>query len=229
MKNHDHGITSLCFDTKRRWWHDVHKVTLFLTQVIRCFWAFRDTGRNCVTVFGSARFPSSHPHYKLGVQLGTALVKAGYYVMTGGGPGIMEAANRGARKGKGLSLGCTIHLPHEQKANKYIDRSVDTRYFFARKLALTRHACAFIAMPGGFGTLDELFEMVTLIQTEHMKNFPIVLIGKDFWKPMLQFLRKNCVEAGTIDAEEIQHLLFITDDIHEAITHINNTVQQGQA
>ena len=153
----------------------------------------------CVTVFGSARFTEEHPYYALAREVGQRLARAGFTVMTGGGPGIMEAANRGAKEAGGYSVGCNIELPQEQKPNPYLDRWVTFRHFFVRKLMLVKYSYAFIAMPGGFGTLDEIFETATLIQTHKIKDFPLVLVGKEYWRPLLDFLRGRLVEAKTID------------------------------
>ncbi len=170
----------------------------------------------CVTVFGSARFQEDHPYYKLAQQVGTRLVKEGYTVMTGGGPGIMEAANRGAREAGGRSLGCNIVLPKEQHANPYVDRFVEFEHFFVRKVMLVKYSQAFIIMPGGFGTLDEVFETVTLMQTEKIDKFPIVAMGGDFWKKLGRFIRDSLLAEGTISPEDVD-LFHLTDDIDEAM------------
>lgn len=164
----------------------------------------------CVTVFGSARFPESHPYYQFARETGEALARAGFTVMTGGGPGIMEAANRGAKDAGGRSVGCNIVLPLEQHPNPYLDTFVDFRYFFVRKLMLAKYSYAFVAMPGGFGTLDELFEITTLVQTRKVEDFPIVLAGSDYWRPMLDFLRDTMLRGGTIDPVDIDR--FIVSD-----------------
>jgi uncharacterized protein (TIGR00730 family) len=169
----------------------------------------------CVTVFGSARFGEDHPYYDLGRRVGAELAKAGFTVMTGGGPGIMEAANRGAREVGGRSVGCNIVLPHEQAPNPYLDTFVDFRYFFVRKLMLAKYSYAFVALPGGFGTLDELFEIATLVQTRKMDLFPIVLCGQDFWQPMLDFLSTSMIPEKTIDQADIDR--FILSDSPEEI------------
>ncbi len=169
-----------------------------------------------VTVFGSARFPEGHPHYELARQMGQSLAKAGYGVMTGGGPGIMEAANRGAREAGGLSLGANIHLPHEQRPNPYLDRVMTFEHFFVRKVMMVKYSRAFVIMPGGFGTLDELFEAMTLIQTGKMEAFPIVLMGTEFWNPMMEFFLERLVAEGTIAAEDID-LMRVTDSCDEAV------------
>ncbi len=169
-----------------------------------------------VTVFGSARFKEGHPHYELAREMGAALANAGYGVMTGGGPGIMEAANRGAREAGGLSLGANIHLPHEQRPNPYLDRVMTFEHFFVRKVMMVKYSKAFVIMPGGFGTLDELFEAITLIQTGKMEPFPIVLLGTEFWKPLVGFFAERLVAEGTIAPEDLE-LLCMTDSTAEAI------------
>ncbi|MFN6195909.1 MAG: TIGR00730 family Rossman fold protein, partial [Planctomycetota bacterium] len=139
----------------------------------------------CVTVFGSARFREDNRWYGMARDVGAGLARAGFTVMTGGGPGIMEAANRGAREAGGLSVGCNITLPHEQKHNPYLDRFVEFRYFFVRKVMLVKYSYAFVVLPGGFGTMDELFEAATLIQTRKIEDFPLVLMGTEYWRPLL--------------------------------------------
>ncbi len=170
----------------------------------------------CVTVFGSARFTEEHASYILARDIGQRLARAGFTVMTGGGPGIMEAANRGAKEGGGVSVGCNIELPQEQTPNPYLDKWVTFRHFFVRKLMLVKYSYAFIAMPGGFGTLDEIFETATLIQTHKIKDFPLILVGKEYWHPLLDFLHGRLVEAKTIDATDADHIL-ITDSADEAV------------
>ncbi len=173
----------------------------------------------CVTVFGSARFEEGHRHYELARAVGAELSRAGFTVMTGGGPGIMEAANRGAKEAGGPSVGCNIQLPMEQEPNAYLDKWVEFRYFFVRKLMLVKYSYAFIALPGGFGTLDEVFETATLIQTGKIANFPLILMGQSFWEPLLEFMDGTLIEAGTIDREDHERFL-ITDDPQEAVHHI---------
>jgi len=170
----------------------------------------------CVTVFGSARFKEDSPYYEMARQVGRELARAEFAVMTGGGPGIMEAANRGAREGGGLSLGCNIVLPLEQEPNAYLDRFIEFRYFFVRKVMLVKYSSAFIVLPGGFGTLDELFETVTLVQTRKVTQFPIILMGTDYWAPLLEFIRHSMVGAGTISPED-PGLISVTDSPERAI------------
>src|SRR5213594_991969 len=149
----------------------------------------------CVTVFGSARIKPGDPHYELAEKMGAALARLGFTVMTGGGPGIMEAANRGAKEVSGRSVGCNIELPFEQVSNAYLDRCVRLHYFFVRKALLIKYSYAFVVMPGGVGTLDELFEALTLIQNGKIKNFPIVIMGTDYWKELIDFIQKMAQRA----------------------------------
>ncbi|MBL9115239.1 MAG: TIGR00730 family Rossman fold protein [Verrucomicrobiaceae bacterium] len=172
----------------------------------------------CVTVFGSARFKEDHPYYVQARQIGAAVAKMGFTVMTGGGPGIMEAANRGAKDVGGRSVGCNIILPMEQEPNPYLDRWVNMKYFFVRKTLLIKYSYGFIIMPGGFGTMDELFEALTLIQTKKIRNFPIIMMGKDYWTDLIDFLERMKA-AGTISPEDLDLLLF-TDSAEEAIAHL---------
>jgi uncharacterized protein (TIGR00730 family) len=189
-------------------------------ECIRGFRALSFVGP-CVTVFGSARFPESHPWYGVARTVGRKLAESGFTVMTGGGPGIMEAANRGARDVGGKSIGCNIILPHEQAPNPYLDRCVEFRYFFVRKVMLLKYSYGFIVMPGGFGTLDEMFETLTLVQTDKISDFPIALIGSEFWGPMLDFLRARMVRDGTIDALDLDRFI-VTDDPATAVEHVRS-------
>jgi uncharacterized protein (TIGR00730 family) len=175
----------------------------------------------CVTVFGSARLPESHEYYRLGVEVGKELARAGFTVMTGAGPGIMEAANRGAKQAGGTSVGAGIHLPKEQSPNSYLDTYKEFRYFFVRKVMLVKYSYGFIALPGGFGTLDEIFEAATLVQTRKIREFPIVLMGKRFWDPLVSFMRDTLVSEGVIDAVDFASFT-ITDDPVEAAAHVRD-------
>jgi uncharacterized protein (TIGR00730 family) len=187
-------------------------------EMIRGFRTFHFLGP-CVTVFGSARFTEEHPYYLLGWDVGERLARAGFTVMTGGGPGIMEAANRGAREAGGGSVGCNIQLPQEQRPNPYLDQWVTFRSFSVRKLMLIKYSYAFIAMPGGLGTLDEIYETATLIQTHKIDDFPLVLMGKDFWQPLLDFMRGRLVAQKTIDPEDVDRIV-VTDSAEEAVKSI---------
>ncbi len=173
----------------------------------------------CITVFGSARIKEDHPHYQLARRMGAEIARLGFTVMTGGGPGMMEAANRGAKDVGGRSVGCNIQLPQEQQPNPWLDRSVTFKYFFVRKTLLTKYSYGFVIMPGGVGTLDEMFEALTLIQTRKIRNFPIVLMGLDYWQPLVVLL-KHMAEAGTI-AEEDLKLIHMTDSVEEATAHLS--------
>ena len=172
----------------------------------------------CITIFGSARFKEDHPYYELARRMGGAVSRLGFTVMTGGGPGIMEAANRGAKDAGGRSIGCNIILPFEQKPNPYLDEMLEFRYFFVRKIMLVKYSYGFVVMPGGLGTMDELFESLTLIQTGKILDFPVVLMGKEYYQPMMEFLREM-VGKGTISESDLE-LLMLTDSIEEATTHI---------
>ncbi|MEO8504386.1 MAG: TIGR00730 family Rossman fold protein [Acidobacteriota bacterium] len=187
-------------------------------ELLRGFRALHFVGP-CVTVFGSARTPESHPHYELAREMGRRLALAGFTVMTGGGPGIMEAANRGAKDVGGHSIGCNITLPNEQKPNAFLDRWVQFRYFFIRKVMLVKYSYAFIGLPGGFGTMDELFETATLIQTGKISNFPLVLMGVEFWQPLIEFLRDRMARDGTIAASDLATIQ-LTDSPSQAMEMI---------
>src|SRR5689334_1998019 len=160
----------------------------------------------CVTVFGSARFAEGHPDYEMARELSGKIARLGFTIMTGGGPGVMEAANRGAREAGGRSVGCNIELPHEQKPNPYMDRWVTCKHFFVRKVLLFKYSYAFVGLPGGLGTLDELFEALTLIQTGKIEHFPVVLIGTEYWRPLRAMLR-HLAAAGSIGARDLDLLL----------------------
>jgi hypothetical protein len=173
----------------------------------------------CVTVFGSARFEEGSKYYELARQVGAELAALGFTVMTGGGSGIMEAANRGAREAGGRSVGANIEVLREQKPNRFLDTWMTFRYFFLRKVMLVKYSSGFVAMPGGYGTLDEIFETATLVQTRKVRDFPIVLVGTEFWQPMLQFMRQTLVEAKTIDPSDLD-TFFVTDSPRAAAEYI---------
>ena len=204
--------------------HELRQVVRICVECVRGFRALHFVGP-CVTVFGSARFDETHPYYKLGEETGARLAEAGLTVMTGGGPGLMEATNKGARNAGGASIGCNIQLPNEQRPNPYLDRMVEFRYFFVRKLMLVKYSYAFVALPGGFGTLDEIFETLVLIQTGKVKNFPVVLLGVDFWKPLLALLRDRLLPAGTIDAADVDRIT-LTDSVSDAVALIRDTTMR---
>ena len=180
-------------------------------------WGFDNLAdvRDGVSIFGSARTKPASPEYAAAVETACLLAKAGIPVITGGGPGIMEAANRGALEGGGLSIGCNIELPFEQGSNAFLTRSLNFKFFFVRKTMFVKYATAFIVFPGGYGTLDELFEALTLIQTGKVKDFPVILMGKDYWSGLTDWLSRTVREQGKIDARDL--LLFrVTDDPAEA-------------
>ncbi len=193
-------------------------------EFVRGFRALHFMGP-CVTVFGSARFDEGHPAYAMARTTGGALARAGFTVLTGGGPGIMEAANRGAREAGGRSVGCNIRLPREQTPNPYLDRMVEFDHFFVRKVMLVKYSYAFVVLPGGFGTLDEIFETATLIQTGKIHDFPLVVMGRDYWAPLLEFLRDTMVREGTIAAEDVARLV-VTDSPEEAADHIARVARE---
>jgi hypothetical protein len=172
----------------------------------------------CVTIFGSARIKAGSPEYELAREMGAGVARLGFTVMTGAGPGIMEAANRGAREVGGRSVGCNIKLPFEQQPNDYLDRSVTLQYFFVRKTLLIKYSYAFVVMPGGSGTLDELFEALTLIQTKKIRNFPIVIMGTDYWRDLIDLLEKMA-RLGTISPNDLD-LVHVTDSVADALEHI---------
>jgi hypothetical protein len=175
-----------------------------------------------VSLFGSARTPQDNPQYAAAQETAALLVRAGYAVITGGGPGIMEAANRGAFEAGGASIGCNIELPFEQRPNPYLTRSVTFKYFFVRKTMFVKYSTAFIIFPGGFGTLDELFEALTLIQTRKIKNFPVVLFGSDYWAGMLKWLKEVLLVEGKITERDFE-MLHLTDSPAEVVEIINKS------
>jgi uncharacterized protein (TIGR00730 family) len=185
-----------------------------LAEFVEGFDALAAVGK-AVTIFGSARLHEGDPYYAKARQLAGLLAAQGFAVITGGGPGIMEAANRGCHEAGGLSIGCNIELPHEQSVNQYVDLGVEFRYFFARKTMFVKYADAFAIFPGGFGTLDELFESLTLIQTGKIRHFPVVLVGTEYWSGLLDWLRTQATAHGTIDPADLD-LMYCTDDMDEA-------------
>jgi len=195
----------------------MRSIRIFL-EFIRAFRQLHFVG-HCVTVFGSARFGEDHPYYQLSREVGDRLARAGFTTMTGGGPGVMEAANRGAKEAGGLSIGCNIELPMEQKPNPYLDRFVEFHYFFIRKVMLVKYSDGFIVMPGGFGTMDEVFETAVLIQTGKIEKFPIVLMGRDYWQPLIDFVEGKMIEEATISRQDLDMVL-VTDDPDLAVNHI---------
>lgn len=202
-------------DDERRFLSGPHARGSELLRVIRIAWEFIMGFRRlhfvgpCVTVFGSARFKEGHEYYDLARAVGKRLAEVGFTVMTGGGPGLMEAANRGAKDGGGRSVGANITLPVEQHPNPYLDEWITFRHFYVRKVMLVKYSYAFIAMPGGFGTLDEMFEIATLVQTGKVRDFPVVLVGQKYWQPLMDFMQNTLVAEGTISEHDLSHLRLV--------------------
>lgn len=191
-------------------------------QFIKGFRALHFTGP-CITVFGSARFRDDHPYYIKAREFGKKIAESGFTTMTGGGPGIMEAANRGAFENGGKSVGCNIMLPFEQHANPYMHKTVNFEHFFVRKVLLVKYSYAFVIMPGGFGTMDELFETLTLVQTRTITKFPIVLFGKEYYQSLLECI-EDWAAKGTISKEDMD-LVLVTDSVDEAMEHISHYIR----
>jgi hypothetical protein len=200
-------------------WKDFKFTIHVLFDFIKGFRKLHRVGP-CVAIFGSARFKEDHPYYHMTQEIAGRIAQLGFTIMTGGGPGIMEAANRGAKEVGGRSVGCNIVLPHEQQHNAYLDRWVNIKYFFVRKTLLIKYSYAFVVMPGGFGTLDEYFEALTLIQTKMISEFPIIVFDKAFYQDILAHIEKMKVEA-TISPEDLKLCLF-TDSIEEAVNYIQD-------
>lgn len=197
------GAEKLFLKGRRSRSADLESAVAFFLEFLRGFESFDFEGP-CVTVFGSARFDEDHRYYQLARETGAALARAGYAVMTGGGPGIMEAANRGAREAGGVSLGCNIELPREQKPNPYLDKFIEFEHFFIRKVMMVKYSSAFVVMPGGFGTLDEAFEVATLIQTSKLERFPIVGMGDEFWQHLRNFALETMLQENVIGPEDLE-------------------------
>jgi uncharacterized protein (TIGR00730 family) len=194
---------------------ELESAVRYFLEFLKGFESLDVTGP-AVTVFGSARFPEGNRYYELARETGRRLAAAGFAVITGGGPGIMEAANRGAKEAGGLSIGCNITLAREQLPNRYLDDFVQFDHFFVRKVMLVKYSTAFVVLPGGFGTLDEVFETLTLIQTHTIEEFPVILMGSDYWHRMKEFVTESLLGNQTIDPEDV-HLVHITDSPEEAV------------
>jgi len=197
-------------------------------RLLRIMWEFLTGFRKlhfvgpCVTVFGSARFDEGNRYYELAREVGRRTADTGFTVMTGGGPGLMEAANRGAKDVGGRSVGCNIELPFEQDPNDYLDDWLEFRYFFVRKVMLVKYSFGFVILPGGFGTMDECFETLTLVQTDKIREFPVILMGTDYWGDLVDFIRDEMVEKGTISPDD-PDILHVTDDVDDAVAHLKRT------
>ena len=199
------------------WVHtDPWRVLRIQSEFVEGFGALAELGP-AIAVFGSARTPVDHPFYAVGEEAGRKLVEAGFAVITGGGPGAMEAANKGACEAGGISVGLGIELPFESGLNQWVDRGINFRYFFARKTMFVKYAQGFVVLPGGLGTLDELFEALTLVQTRKVTSFPIVLIGRDYWQGLFDWLRGTVLDEGKINAKDLD-MMVVTDDVDEAVS-----------
>ncbi|HSD31210.1 MAG TPA: TIGR00730 family Rossman fold protein [Gemmatimonadales bacterium] len=194
---------------------DPWRVLRIMGEFVEGFDTLSDV-RLAVTFFGSARTKAGDPYYEKAVETARLLARQGFPIITGGGPGIMEAANRGAQEGNGLSIGCNIELPFEQGTNAFVERSINFRYFFVRKTMFVKYSTAFIVFPGGFGTMDELFEALTLIQTGKVKHFPVVLFGREYWGGLAEWLAERVAGEGKIDAKDLE-LFHVTDHPAEAV------------
>lgn len=204
-------------EKKQSRWKEFKFLIKVIIEFIKGFRTFHFID-HCITIFGSARFDENSEYYQITQKMAYEFAKNNFTIMTGGGPGLMEAANKGAKLANGFSIGCNIQLPHEQKPNPYLDKWVTIKYFFVRKMLLLKYSYAFVVMPGGYGTLDEFFEAITLVQTQKMPPFPIVLFGKEYHKNLYQHIQ-TMVQHKTISEQDAQLFLF-TDDINEAISFI---------
>jgi len=204
---------------------DLESAIRYFLEFLRGFETLGVIDRPCVTVFGSARLGQGTPYYDMAYALGRRLAEEGLAVMTGGGPGIMEAANRGAKDGGGLSIGCNIQLPFEQQPNPYLDIFIEFDHFFIRKVMLVKYSSAFVVLPGGYGTLDEAFETVTLMQTDKIEDFPLISMGTEFWGPMAAFMRDTLVTRGTIGKQDV-HLWAPTDSVDDAVATILQAIER---
>lgn len=195
--------------------HETWRIFRIMSEFVEGFEELSNVKR-AVSIFGSARMSKDTPYYKAVMKISELLSKKGFSIITGGGPGIMEAANRGAQKGKGISIGLNIEIPREQAPNKYLDKRLDFRYFFARKVMFVKYSVGYVITPGGFGTMDELFEALTLMQTGKIRRFPIVLFGKDYWDGLIKWMKETLIPAGTIDKGDME-LFTVTDDPAEVV------------
>ncbi len=202
---------------------DSWRMFRIMSEFVSGFEAMSAVQTPAITIYGSARTPGKAPYYKLAESISEKLASLGYSIITGGGPGIMEAANKGAYNAGGLSIGLNIDLPHEQEPNKYANLPLDFTYFFVRKVMLMKYSMAFICMPGGFGSMDELFESLTLIQTKRVKPFPVILVGSDFWGGLIDWIKEQFLKNGTIDEDDL-YLFELLDDVDDVVRAIKRTV-----
>jgi len=202
---------------------DSWRMFRIMAEFVEGFDTLSSVKRPSVTIYGSARTPEDHPDYIMAREIARQLSEHGYGIVTGGGPGIMEAANRGATDAEGLSIGLNIDLPHEQEGNPYVNLPLDFRYFFVRKVMFMKYSMGFICMPGGFGSMDELFESLTLIQTRKIKPFPIILVGSSYWAGLVDWLREQLLANGKIEEDDLG-LFEVMDEIDEIVGYIRKTV-----
>ncbi|OGW53398.1 MAG: Rossman fold protein, TIGR00730 family [Nitrospirae bacterium RIFCSPLOWO2_02_42_7] len=207
--------------------HETWRIFRIMSEFVEGFEELSTIKRG-VSIFGSARLSSNSFYYKKVMEVAELLSKKGFSIITGGGPGIMEAGNRGAKKGKGLSVGLNIEIPKEQYSNKYQDKRLDFRYFFARKVMFVKYSVGYVITPGGFGTMDELFEALTLMQTGKIRRFPIIMFGKDYWNGLIQWMKDTLIHAGTINKEDL-NLFTITDDPEEIVRVIEESYEKQHA
>lgn len=212
------GAEKLFLKGRRSRGADLESAVKIFLEFLHGFESF-DFEQSCVTVFGSARFREGNEYYELAREMGAGLAEAGYAVLTGGGPGLMQAANQGAREAGGLSLGCNIRLPSEQQPNPYLDKFIEFEHFFVRKVMLVKYSSAFVVMPGGFGTMDEAFEVATLIQTGKLDRFPIVGMGGDFWTDLRKFARQTMLTKGVISEDDLT-FVHPVNSVAEAMRYI---------
>ncbi|WP_343115677.1 TIGR00730 family Rossman fold protein [Ostreiculturibacter nitratireducens] len=221
------GAEEALLSGRRKKQEDVESAVGIFLEILRGFELF-DVPDPCVSVFGSARIGEGHPEYGMTRALGRRLAEEGFTVMTGGGPGLMEAANRGARDAGGYSLGCNIILPTEEEPNAYLDQFVEFEHFFVRKLMLIKYSSAFVILPGGFGTLDEAFEIATLIQTSKLTRFPVVAMGTAFWEPIRKMLVGTMADSRLINVDDLE-VVKLTDDVDEAVDWIRQGMRESDA
>ncbi len=227
MKHKDARTALLMEELRPRDASDLWMVFKIMGEFVDAFDTMRDIGP-AISIFGSARTSPDHPFYRMGAEVAEHLAKRGYAIITGGGPGLMEAANLGAQRAGGLSIGLNIELPMEQTPNPYQDIELHFRYFFARKVMFAKYAVGYVVLPGGFGTMDEFFEALTLIQTAKMENFPVVLMGTDYWKGLLRWIKNSMIQQGTCSPEDID-LFTVTDDPSHAAQLIQRALEEGSS
>lgn len=217
--NRQNMIDDLAATTTESW-----RVFRVMAEMVDAFDTLNDIKEHCISIFGSARSKPGIPHYLATEKIARLLVENGYGIISGGGPGIMEAANKGATEAGGTSIGLHIHLPHEQNCNAYVKTRCNFRYFFVRKLMFVKYAMAYVVMPGGFGTIDELSEAVVLAQTRRIKPFPIILYDSQFWSGLIDWLRNSMILNGYMSTEELEQLITVCDTPEDVVRHIKKFI-----